>query len=144
MDWHLRENEKLAPREKVTESKLHVSRRKVFKMLRKRYNVNPKDYGKTVEITLPHTKARANVIINSVEAAITSLLTDPRIRDEDCMFFDNDPLAAPPDTLDCVGDLNTGLACTETYRKLVTKKDKQVLLPVIFYIDGAVAGHFAG
>ena len=29
-----------------------------------------------------------------------------------------------------------------SYKKLITKPGKQVLLPVIFYIDGAATGHF--
>ena len=35
------------------------------------------------------------------------------------------------------------MAFTETYKDLITKPDKQVLLPVIFYIDAANTGHFA-
>ena len=42
------------------------------------------------------------------------LLTDPRIVDDDYLFFGNYPLQPPPDTLNYVGDLNTGRAYTET------------------------------
>ena len=58
------------------------------------------------------------------------------------MFFDNDPLAEPPEKLIFLGDLNTGDAYLETYRKLITKPN-QVLLPVPLYIDGAVTGQFS-
>ena len=56
--------------------------------------------------------------------------------------FDNDPFAPPPATINEIGNINTGRAYTETYKKLITKPGKQVLFPVIFYIDGAATGHF--
>ena len=74
---------------------------------------------------------------------IVSLLTDPRITDNDCLFFNDDPFSPPPEEISYVRDLNTGLLFTETYCKLITKPGKQVLLPVIFYIDGANTGHFS-
>jgi hypothetical protein len=61
------------------------------------------------------------------------LLTDPRIVAKDYLFFDDDPFA-PPHDLDYIGDIHTGKAYIES---------KQVLLPVIFYIDGAATGQFA-
>ena len=73
---------------------------------------------------------------------LESLLTDPRIQEEDYLFYDNDPFAPPPDHLDYVKDLNTGQAYTKTYQKLIEPGKRQVLLPVIFYIDGANTGHF--
>jgi hypothetical protein len=57
-------------------------------------------------------------------------------------FFDN-PFAPPPHDLDYIGDTNRSKAYIESYRKYITNLSKQVLLPVIFYIDGAVTGQFA-
>ena len=59
------------------------------------------------------------------------------------IFFGNDPLAPPPAQLNMIKDLNTGKAYLKTYQKLITKLGKQVLLPVIFYIDAATTGQFA-
>ena len=58
------------------------------------------------------------------------------------MFFHDNPLALPPTAIKHVQDLNTGWAYTETYEALITHPDKQILLPVIFYIDGAVTRQF--
>ena len=58
------------------------------------------------------------------------------------MFFDDDPLAGPPETVTKLGDLNTGDAYMKTYKKLI-KKPNQVLLPICVYIDGAVTGQFS-
>ena len=80
---------------------------------------------------------------NDAKALMVSLLTDPKIKDEDYMFFGDDPLAPPPDNLRYVKDLNTGCAYRKTFAKLITNVGKQVLLPVIFYIDGVNTGHFA-
>lgn len=69
------------------------------------------------------------------------LLTDPRWKDEDWLFFDDDPFAPTPEDLDYVADFNTGQAYLETYRKLITKPN-QVLCGIPLYIDGAVTGQF--
>ena len=53
------------------------------------------------------------------------------------------PLPPPPEDLDYIRDINTGLAYTETWKKLIGKPGtKKVLLPVIMYLDGAVTGQF--
>ena len=80
---------------------------------------------------------------NDAKAAFTSLLSDPRIVDSDYLFFGNNPFAPPPSNTSAIKDLNTGLACTETCKKRITKPGKQALLPVIFYLDGATTGQFS-
>ena len=74
---------------------------------------------------------------------MVSLLTDPRITDEDYLFFGDNPHSPPPEKLNYIEDLNTGKAYLKTYNKLIVDPSKQVLLPVIFYIDGANTGQFA-
>ena len=74
---------------------------------------------------------------------MVSLLTDPRIMDEDYLFFGDDPCSPPPRHLNYIGDLNTGKAHLKTYKRLITDPSKQILLPVVFYIDGANTGQFA-
>jgi hypothetical protein len=59
------------------------------------------------------------------------------------LWFDDDPLAGPPDNLDYIADINTGHAYTETYRRLIKNPDKQILMGVQFYMDAAVTGQFA-
>jgi len=49
----------------------------------------------------------------------------------------------PPKNLNYMMNLNTGLSYSKMYEKLITNPGWQVLLPVIFYIDGANTGHFA-
>ena len=84
----------------------------------------------------------AKIVWNDAKAVIISLLTDPRIRDEDYLFWNNDPFSVPPDQPEEIGDLITGKAYIETYKTLITGGGKKVLLPVLFYIDGANTGHF--
>jgi hypothetical protein len=95
------------------------------------------------KITLPSSKAKVQIVWNDAREAMVSLLSDPRITDEDYLFFENNPLSTPPDNLNYVADLNTGRAYTKTFRKLVKVPGKQTLLPVIFYIDAANTGQFA-
>ena len=72
--------------------------------------------------------------------ALQSLLTDPRIKASDYLFYDDNPFQAPTNQ-NWVGDLNTGKAFIKTYKKLITKPN-QVLLPTPIYIDGAATGQF--
>lgn len=142
MTWHLRCRGKLLPHEPPSCSKLFISKERLFKQLRQRYNYD-KDSIQIRPITLSHSKAKVNMVLHDVRKAIQSLLIDPRINDEDYLFFDNDPFKKPPDDLNYVADLNTGLCYTETYKKLITNPEKQILLPVVLYIDGAATGQFA-
>lgn len=143
MLWHLREKGVIYKHEGLGTAHDYINRRAMFDFLAKRYNFDPKKHNVPKLITLPGSRARAKVIVNDVEEVLQSLLSDPRIKDEDYLFFDDDPFASPPEDLDYVADLNTGLSYTETYKKLITKPGKQVLLPVPFYIDGAATGQFA-
>ena len=49
----------------------------------------------STKITLPNSKAVADVLWNDAKAAFTSLLSDPRIVDSDYLFFGNNPFAPP-------------------------------------------------
>ena len=69
---------------------------------------------------LPHAKTWVKVVCYDVETVIIWLLTDPRIKESAYMFFGNNPLLLPPENLNYVEGLNTGLAYTETYKKLIT------------------------
>jgi len=143
MEWHLQTTKKLKPGESLKETKDFLTRKKLFAKLAKRYNVSMEKYAQLSRITLPSSRSTANIIWNDAGACIQSLLTDPRIQHKDYLFFGNDPFAPPPANLDYIEDLNTGLSYTETYRRLITKPDKQILLPTPMYIDGAVTGQFA-
>ena len=143
MEWHFLENGKITERQTIAQCADYISKKRIFQFLRIRYNVCPKSYGNIATISLPHSRAKVNIVRNDAKTAIVSLLTDPRIVDEDYMFWDNNPLAPPPRSPAIIKDLNTGSSYTKTYADLVTKPGKQVLLPVIFYIDGANTGQFA-
>ena len=143
MEWHFREIGKINVRQSVAQCAGFISRAKMFKFLRKRYNLASESYGNIAQLSLPHSKAKVNIVWNDAQTAIISLLTDPRIRDKDYLFWGDDPLAPPPAAPDFVKDLNTGTSYTQTYKDLITKPGKQVLLPVIFYIDGANTGQFS-
>ena len=119
-----------------------LSHEKLFKLLRQWYNMD-KNYCNITKITLPSSKAVANIVWNDAKSVLESLLTDPRITDDDYNFFNNDPLCPPPEDLDYIGDLNTGKCYYETYRRYVKDPTNEILLPVLMYIDGAATGQFA-
>ena len=142
MEWHFRTIKAVSGAMTLGNCHAYISREKVFNTLRKRYNMPSHHYSQVHRIRLPFSKSGANVICNSAQLVMQSLLTDPRIQAKDYLFFNDDPFAPPPSNLNYVADLNTGLSYTETYRKLITKPGKQVLLPVLMYMDGAVTGQF--
>ncbi|CAB9531417.1 hypothetical protein (Partial), partial [Seminavis robusta] len=119
---------------------------KLMKKLKTRNNMGKK-YAQPIQKVLPHTKSKVKIYRRHSRDLVESLLTDPRWEDEDWLFFDNkngepDPFAPPHNDLKQIGNLNTGLAYRETYKKLITKTDKQILVRLPLYIDGAVTGEF--
>ena len=141
MGWHLKSTGQIQQHQSHASCAEFISRPILFKNLRNRYNM-AKKYNKVEQIVLPHSKAKATIVKSDAQMVLQSLLTDPRIMDSDYLFADNDPFA-PPKVDNIIADLNTGMAYRKTYEKLITNPGKQVLLPVLFYIDGAVTGQFA-
>jgi hypothetical protein len=88
--------------------------------LRKRYNMAHK-YAVPEAITLPFSKTRVTVWKKLARDNVQSILTDPRWKDEDFLYFEDDPFAPPPDDLDYIGDINTGESYIQTYKRLITK-----------------------
>ena len=140
MDWHLRAVGAMHYTQSVTDCNLFVNRKQLYSKLRERYNIH--GMKNITRLTLPHSKSRATIIWNDAEAVLQSLLSDPRITDEDYDFIDDNPFSPPPNKFTTIGNLNTGRAYRKTYKKLITDPARQVLLPVIFYIDGATTGQF--
>ena len=105
---------------KNSSSKDFVSADRLHRFLVKRCgleNLLPKE--KTVE--LPHSKEKVDIATHSFNSMLSNLLTDPRIEDKHCLFFDDNPCAdMPPETDNhVIGDINTGRAYRETYKTLI-------------------------
>ena len=114
-----------------------VPRKKLMTKLSKRYNMERcRPYVKKLE--LPFSKSRIDLVCHDMGSQIQSLLTDPRISDDDYLFFDDNPFAPPPDEFRVLGDINTGLCYRKTYNEMIKDPSKEVLLPIIFYMDSAI------
>ena len=141
MDWHFRANGTIESHESVADAPGYISRKNLMEKLAERYNMDGK-FCQMKRVLLTGSTTRVDVFWRHARDCVQSLLTDPRFKDEDYLFFDNNPLAPPPDELDYISDINTSLAYTETYKKLITDPTRQMLVPVQMYIDGAVTGQF--
>ena len=141
LEWHLKESGKLHWHEPLGALEEYQRRETLISNLIKRYNLTPLQTTMK-KVRLPSAKAVVGVPCRDAGACIVSLLTDPRIKDEDYLFFDDDPLARPPKKVTKLGDLNTGDAYLKTHAALI-KKPNQVLLPICVYIDGAITGQFS-
>ena len=142
MRWKLESQGLLRPGESLAKSPHYISREQVYKKLKERYN-RLHGFGIKTEIVLPGSKSRAILITSELYMVIQQLLIDPRVLPEHYLFNDkNDPFAPPSADLDYIADLNTGLSYLETWKRLITKPGKQILCPIIIYIDGAATGQF--
>lgn len=120
----------------------------LYKFLVDRYNLKP-TLPFERRATLPHSKVEANIPCHDAQAQFVDLLTDPRIRDEDYLFHENDPTKGPPEEFKTVSDINTGRCYRATYdehirqRPLSDSGRHRVLLPIIIYLDGCNTGSAA-
>ena len=143
MEWHLREVGTITDQEGVGGAKKEfIGRKALMKRLAKRHNKNPKEIVPTSKLILPSSKAKVRIVVHQAQTLVVSLLTDPRLTDDDFLFFGDDPLAPPPNEITQLGDINTGTSYLKSHRKLITKPGRQILVPIIGHIDGAVAGQF--
>ena len=141
MEWHLKETGKLKDHEQLGDAEGYCHRTTLMKRLIPRYNLSDM-MPIEKKVKLPSSKAVVSIPCRDAAECIVSLLTDPRFEDEDYLFFNDDPLAPPPENLTYLADLNTGDAYLKSYERMITH-DKQVLLAVPLYIDGAVTGQFS-
>ncbi len=140
MRWHLIQAQKIRPHESLANYPHYIGRKTIIKKLIKRYNYENKlPYKKTVRLPVSGTTVR--ITCHSAQATIQRLLTDPRIKAEDYLFWDGNPLQPPPKNLDYVADLNTGRAYLETHVILASKEGQQ-LMPIVLYSDGTAVSHF--
>lgn len=141
MEWHLRGKGDLREHEELKDCRNYISREVMMKELRSRYNMNNK-YPYRKKVKLPISGSVVKLTMHDPLAVLQSLLTDPRVEDDDYLFFDDDPLAPPPEKQTKVADLNTGQAYRRTHTVLIDREERQQLLPLILYIDGSAISHF--
>jgi hypothetical protein len=144
-EWHLQANATIKNYQTAKDAgDDYVGRETLLKRLRKRTNMEGKQ-PKMVRVRLPSSKEVVEIPCHDAADCLVSLLSDPRLKDDDFSFFNNDPLAPPPDDLDYIGDCITGEAYLATHRKLIEQPNRnKLLVGAIFYIDGAVTGQFNG
>lgn len=141
MDWHYRDKGAIKQHERLKDVRGYVSRDVLMDTIKYRYNMGSK-FPKTVPLTLPVSRAHVNLTTHTAWDCIESLLTDPRVDDDDYNFVDNDPFAPPEKNPAKIGDFHTARAHREAYAKYITDPTKQILMPFQFYIDGACTGQF--
>jgi len=124
------------------EANKSVTRNKLMSILEERYNMKKsKPFVKSMQ--LPYSKACIDLVCHNFLAEVQALLTDPRIEEDDYLFYDdNNPFEPPPEAFTTIGDINTGRSFRETFKELIKDPLKQKLLPIIFYLDGTIAGQY--
>ena len=141
MEWHVREKGDINEHQAINEAPSYINRKAMLRKLGKRYNfLNKYPYQKKVKLPVSGTVIRQT--LHYAPAVIQGLLTDPRLRDAEYLFYNDDPLAPPPKKHVTVGDLHTGKAFRDTHKVLITPGKREQLLPIIVYTDGSAVSHF--
>ena len=138
MAWHM---QNLQTKEAITSRALHDR-------LVSRYNL-----ADTLpierKITLPYSKLEMKIPCHDAKSMVMCMLTDPRIKDEDYLFFNNNPLEGIPPGFNKLADINSGLCYRETYKQLIEPQPytqcgrRRILMPFIFYFDGSAIGAYS-
>ena len=138
--WHLKQAKMLREHEALSDFSGHIGRKTIMKTLIRRYNFENKlPFQKTIR--LPSSGTVARITCHDAKATLQRLLTDPRIRAEDYLFFGGDPMASPPEDRETIADLNTGDAFYHTYHALI-KGNQEQIMPIVLYSDGTAVSHF--
>ena len=95
LEWHLKETGDIQHWQTTKDTPDYVTRETLMKRLTKRYNCEAM-HPKIKKVRLPFSKSVAHIPVRDAKDVILSLLADPRIDDDDYLFFDDDPLAPPP------------------------------------------------
>jgi len=143
--WHYEETGQMAPGDKLGAVPGYISRTSLMNRLAIRYGFKNKAKDQLYNVnpmTLPGTGAKVNLVWHDMRQMVVSLLTDPRITDDMKLHFDDNPLVPPPNEVRKIGDINTGAAYRESYKKYCHNPNRDVLCPIILYKDAAVSGQF--
>lgn len=140
MEWHFQEKGDIQEHQGVGDLRNYISRNVIMDTIKERCNMASK-FPINVDLKLPVSNARVKITKHSAWDCIESLLTDPRVEDDDYNFVDEDPFA-PPRQGGPIGDFHTARAHKEAYDKYITDPTKQILMPFQMYIDGACTGQF--
>lgn len=134
-DWHLAH----------LKAERRVTRTHLMKKLRDRYNMD-KSKPYITRIRLPSNNLKAKIPCHDTPTMMVDLLSDPRIMEEDYLWFNDDPYGHPPAEWTELADINDALAYRKTYEKVILPTPytdsgrRRVLLPIILYMDGCVTG----
>lgn len=143
--WHLKENgfiNEFNTLKDAAKKDIFMGRNALLDRLAPRHNLEGKE-PMVKKIRLPSSKEVVEIPYHRFEDCLMQLLTDPRIKDDDYAFFNNDPMEPPPPDLDYVSNTNTADAHTDSHERLVDGEEGKQLMGVIWYLDSAVTGHFA-
>ncbi|NJO65564.1 MAG: hypothetical protein HC836_47990 [Richelia sp. RM2_1_2] len=90
-----------------------------------------------IQLTLPNAKTTVNIITHDIGVSIYSLLSDKSIMQEKNLIFKDNPLEDPfaRESNPCINDINDGQCYIEAYRRYCQDPSKDVLCPLIFFID---------
>ena len=110
-------------------------RESMTKKLIKRYNY---DHLRPIDVKcyLPGAGTTVTLTTHDFIACLHSLLTNEELMKRDNLLFDPANPTAKPQHGEELGDINTGSAYVDGWAKYCTDDGRDVMIPIIFFIDG--------
>lgn len=89
-----------------------------------------------IDFELPNAKEKVKVITHDIQRSIHSLLSDTELMKDENLIFKNHPLENPNDfDPEIIEDVNDGSCYKEAYARICSDPSKEVLCPLILFID---------
>ena len=117
--------------------KENILTREVFvEKIKKQFDTN-KLNPFTEIVELPGSKKETKIICHDFKFSLYSLLNDPSLmKDENLLLNPQNPFEIFTEkNLNHKADINTGSVYKKAYEKYIINKDKEILCPIIFFID---------
>ena len=93
-------------------------------------------FPREVQCLLPMSQKTVHVVVHSMESMLASLLCEKALMaDENLLFPSDDPFGEPPRQFKVVGDIVDSRAYRLGYKSYIKVKGRDVLCPIILYID---------
>ena len=142
MEWHLKQVQLLQEGEALSDCPHYIGRKTILQRLSRRYNFENK-FPYQRKVKLPVSGEVVKITLYELEGCLQLLLTSPGVEHADYFFFEDNPMAPPPQNPTTVSDLPTGKAYLDTYQALgIDPAEGWQLMAIPLYVDGAAISHF--
>lgn len=113
-----------------------LSRNSFVGKLKTQFDVNKIDHYTKI-IKLPGSLTETKIVCHDFKMCLYSLLNDKKLMVEDNLLLNKENIFLPPpaDQTNTIDDIHTGSVYRKAYKTYIKNADKEILCPIIFFID---------